>query len=82
MRIWLDPDKLNKFALSIAEIEQAITYQDAQVTYGSLGGTPALPGQLYSYTITGQKYLETVEQFEQVLLLRLVYCVTSAHYYL
>ncbi|MCR5536839.1 MAG: efflux RND transporter permease subunit [Succinivibrio sp.] len=68
MRIWLDPEKLQKFALSIGEIEDAIQAQNAQVTYGSLGGTPAMPGQMYAYTITGQKYLETTQEFENILL--------------
>ncbi len=68
MRVWLDPEKLNNYAISASEVTSAITAQNAQVTYGSLGGTPALPGQMYTYTITGQKRLETVEQFENILL--------------
>ena len=68
MRVWLDPDKLTKYKLSVGEIESALKAQNAQITYGSLGGTPAMPGQMYAYTITGQKYLESVEQFEKVLL--------------
>lgn len=68
MRVWLDPVKLNNYAISPDEVIAAIDAQNEQVTYGSLGGTPAVPGQMYSYTITGQKHLETVEQFENVLL--------------
>ncbi len=68
MRIWLDPEKLTNFAISVAEVTSAITAQNAQVTYGSLGGTPAVEGQQYAYTITGQKRLENVEQFENILL--------------
>ena len=68
MRIWVDPEKLTNLAISIPEVTAAITAQNAQVTYGSLGGTPAVPGQQYSYTITGQKRLENVEQFENILL--------------
>ena len=68
MRVWLDPDKLTKYKLSVGEVEDSLKAQNAQVTYGSLGGTPAMPGQMYAYTITGQKYLESVEQFEKVLL--------------
>ncbi|MGN1280415.1 MAG: efflux RND transporter permease subunit [Succinivibrio sp.] len=68
MRVWLDPKKLNNFTLSASEVLAAIQAQNAQVTYGSLGGMPAIPGQMYAYTITGQKRLETVEQFENILL--------------
>ena len=68
MRVWLDPKKLSNYALSAGEILSAITSQNAQVTYGSLGGTPAVKGQMYAYTITGQKRLETVAEFENILL--------------
>lgn len=68
MRVWLDPEKLTNFSISVSEVSSAIQAQNAQVTYGSLGGTPAVPGQQYSYSITGQKRLETVEQFENILL--------------
>lgn len=68
MRIWLDPEKLNNLAVTVAEVTNAILQQNAQVTYGSLGGTPAVPGQQYAYTITGQKRLENVKEFENILL--------------
>lgn len=68
MRIWLDPEKLNNLAITVAEVSAAIKAQNAQVTYGSLGGTPAVEGQQYAYTITGQKRLENVKQFENILL--------------
>lgn len=68
MRIWLDPEKLTNFSIAVSEVSAAIQAQNAQVTYGSLGGTPAVAGQQYSYTITGQKRLETVKEFEDILL--------------
>ena len=68
MRIWVDPKKLNNYSIAINEIFAAIQAQNAQVTYGSLGGMPASPGQMYAYSITGQKRLENVEQFEKILL--------------
>ncbi len=68
MRVWLDPNKLNNFKITPGQVNAAILAQNAQVTYGSLGGTPAMPGQMYSYTITGQKHLENVTQFENILL--------------
>lgn len=68
MRIWVDPNKLNNLAITISDITSAIQAQNAQVTYGSLGGTPAVPGQQYTFTITGQKRLESVKQFENIIL--------------
>ncbi len=68
MRIWVDPEKLNNLAVSIDEVSSAITAQNAQVTYGSLGGTPAVPGQQYTYSITGQSRLQTAQEFENILI--------------
>lgn len=68
MRIWLEPEKLNNLRVSVTEVTSAITAQNAQVTYGSLGGTPATEGQLYSYTITGQSRLQTPEEFGNILI--------------
>jgi multidrug efflux pump len=41
MRIWLDADKLNSFALTPVDVSNAITNQNVQVAGGQLGGTPA-----------------------------------------
>ncbi len=68
MRIWIDPEKLNNLSMSISEVVSAIKTQNAQVTYGSLGGTPAVKGQQYAYTIVGQSRLDNVEQFENILI--------------
>jgi Cation/multidrug efflux pump len=63
MRIWLDPNKLNYFNLSIEEIIAAIQAQNAQVTAGQLGALPATEGQELNATITAQSRLKTPEQF-------------------
>jgi multidrug efflux pump len=68
MRIWLDPAKLNNFKLTPGDVQAAIRAQNAQVSAGQLGGTPAVPGQGFTASITAQNRLETVEQFERILL--------------
>ena len=68
MRIWLDPNKLNYFNLSIEEIIGAIQAQNAQVTAGQLGALPAKEGQELNATITAQSRLKTPEQFQNILL--------------
>lgn len=68
MRVWMDPTKLNNYKLTAGDIKAAITAQNTQVTAGQLGGTPALPGQGFSATITAQSRLQTAEQFEAILL--------------
>jgi multidrug efflux pump len=68
MRIWLDPNKLNSFQLTPADIQTAIKAQNAQIALGKLGGTPAVNDQQFTATIMGQTRLSTPEQFGNVLL--------------
>ncbi|MCU0842169.1 MAG: efflux RND transporter permease subunit, partial [Thiobacillaceae bacterium] len=68
MRVWLDPAKLNNYRLTPADVQAALRAQNAQVSAGQLGGTPAVRGQGFTASITAQHRLETVEQFERILL--------------
>ncbi|MBS1137968.1 MAG: Hydrophobe/amphiphile efflux, partial [Proteobacteria bacterium] len=68
MRVWLDPDKLNNYRLTPGDVQAAIRAQNAQVSAGQLGGTPAVKGQGFTASVTAQSRLETAEQFEQILL--------------
>jgi multidrug efflux pump len=68
MRIWLDADRLKAYALTPADIAAAVTAQNAQVSVGELGGTPAVRGQQLNATITAQGRLHTPEQFRNVVL--------------
>ncbi|MFP5382614.1 MAG: efflux RND transporter permease subunit, partial [Gammaproteobacteria bacterium] len=68
MRIWLDPAKLLKYRLMPSDVMAAVRAQNAQVSAGQLGGTPAVPGQGFTATITAQSRLQTVGEFERILL--------------
>ena len=68
MRIWLDPDKLTNYKLTPGDVSTAIAAQNAQIAAGQLGGAPALKGQQLNATITAQSRLQTVDQFENILL--------------
>ena len=68
MRIWLDPGKLNTYALTPDEVIATIRAQNAQVAVGQLGGTPAIDGQQINATITGSDRLQTPEQFRDIVL--------------
>jgi hydrophobe/amphiphile efflux-1 (HAE1) family protein len=68
MRIWLDPNKLNSFKLTTAEVETAVKAQNAQVSAGQLGGLPSAQAQQLNATITAQTRLKTAEQFEEIIL--------------
>ena len=66
MRIWLDPNTLHTYQLSIPEVTAAIQAQNAQVAVGSLGGAPAIDGQQLNATINAQARLQTPEQFRDI----------------
>src|SRR5262249_17574690 len=40
MRVWLDPDKLKSFGLTVLEVQNAIKNQNLQVASGQIGGPP------------------------------------------
>jgi multidrug efflux pump len=67
MRIWLDPDKLNNFGLTTADLIAAIKAQNVQVSAGQIGGLPAVPGQEITAAIIGPTRLSTAEEFRQIL---------------
>ena len=68
MRIWLDPAKLNNFALTPVDVKSAIQAQNVQISSGQLGGLPASSGQQLTATIIGKTRLQTPEQFRNILL--------------
>ncbi len=68
MRIWLDTDKLNSFALTPVDVSNAIQSQNVQVAGGQLGGTPAPTTQRLTATITEATLLHTPAEFENILL--------------
>ncbi len=68
MRIWLDPAKLNNFHLTTNDVIAALQAQNAQVSAGQFGGTPAVPGRQLNATITARTLLQTPEQFDNIIL--------------
>jgi multidrug efflux pump len=66
MRIWLDPNKLDTYRLSVNDITTAVRAQNAQVTVGQLGGAPSVEGQQLNATISAQSRLQTPEQFRNI----------------
>jgi multidrug efflux pump len=68
MRIWLNPSLLNNYRLTTAEVVAALQAQNAQVSAGQFGGTPAVGGQQLNAAITARTLLQTPEQFGEVIL--------------
>jgi len=53
IRIWLDTDKLQGYGLSSSQVLNAINAQNAQFATGSLGADPAVKGQTFTATVSG-----------------------------
>jgi multidrug efflux pump len=68
MRIWLDPDKLFQYSLTVSDVKNAITTQNIQVSSGELGGLPAVKGQQLDATIIGPSRMESQDEFKEILL--------------
>ena len=68
MRIWLNPAKLNNYHLTTNDVIAALQAQNAQISAGQFGGTPAAPGQQLNATITARTLLQSVEQFDAIIL--------------
>ncbi len=68
MRIWIDPAKLVGFNLSSTDVTAAIRAQNAQVSSGTIGDLPNLPGQAVFATVVVEGQLASVEQFGNVVL--------------
>ena len=68
MRIWLDPTRLNNYHMTPNDVIAALQAQNAQVSAGQFGGNPATPGQQLNSTITARTLLQTVEQFDAIIL--------------
>jgi hydrophobe/amphiphile efflux-1 (HAE1) family protein len=66
MRIWLDPIKLNSYALTVADVTAAVQAQNAQVSAGQIGAQPAPKDQMLNATVSVQSRLQTPEQFANI----------------
>ena len=66
MRIWLDPARLDKYALMPSDIREAVLAQNTEVAAGQIGALPAQPGQQLTATITARSKLQTVEEFRSI----------------
>jgi hydrophobic/amphiphilic exporter-1 (mainly G- bacteria), HAE1 family len=68
MRVWLDPDKLKAYGLTVLEVENAIKHQNIQVAAGQIGGPPVPSGQLFQFTVNTLGRVSDAEQFENIII--------------
>jgi len=66
MRIWVDPNKLVSYGLSISDVNNAIRENNVEIAPGRLGDLPAAKGQLITVPLSAQGQLGDVEQFKNI----------------
>ncbi len=66
MRIWLDPDKLTDYRLTISDVITALRSYNVEVSAGQFGGAPAVKGQRLNASIVVQNMLKTPQEFADV----------------
>jgi multidrug efflux pump len=68
MRVWLDPGRMHGFGITTADVVAAIKAENATISAGQLGGSPAVEGQPLNVTVIAQQRLETAAEFGDILL--------------
>ena len=66
MRVWLNPDKLNNFHLTMDDVIQKLQAYNVEVSAGQFGGLPAVEGQRLNASIIVQSLLKTPEEFAAI----------------
>jgi len=66
MRIWLNPDKLTDYYLTVEDIIMALRAYNVEVSAGQFGGAPAVEGQRLNASIIVQNLLETPDEFAAI----------------
>ncbi|PJE55663.1 efflux RND transporter permease subunit [Marinomonas sp. BSi20584] len=66
MRIWVDPNKLTSYSLTMADLTTAIAQQNTQIAPGSVGASPSVTGQRVTVPLTVQGQLNSPEEFASI----------------
>jgi len=66
MRVWLNPDKLTDYKLTVADIVAAVKVYNVEVSSGQFGGLPAVAGQRLNASIVIQNLLQTPDEFADI----------------
>ncbi|RJR44241.1 MAG: efflux RND transporter permease subunit [Deltaproteobacteria bacterium] len=66
MRVWVNPDKLTDYRMTMADVVQGLQAYNVEVSAGQFGGAPALDGQRLNASIIVQNLLKTPEEFAAI----------------
>ncbi|MCX7231842.1 MAG: multidrug efflux RND transporter permease subunit [Burkholderiales bacterium] len=68
MRLWVDPDRLAKYRLSVNEVIAAVREQNQNFPVGEIGQAPADRGQSLTFPVQTAGSLVEVEQFADIVI--------------
>ena len=66
MRIWLNPDRLVDYHLTVDDVVAALQSYNVEVSAGQFGGAPAMKGQRLNASIVVQSLLKTPDEFAAI----------------
>jgi HAE1 family hydrophobic/amphiphilic exporter-1 len=66
MRIWLNPDKLTEYQMTVEDVVAGLRAYNVEVSAGQFGGAPAVEGQRLNAAIVVQSLLKTPEEFASI----------------
>jgi len=66
MRVWLNPEKLTDYHLTVDDIVAALRTYNVEVSAGQFGGIPAVQGQRLNASIIVQNMLSSPEEFAAI----------------
>jgi len=66
MRIWLNPDRLVDYHLTVEDVVAALKSYNVEVSAGQFGGAPAVQGQRLNASIIVQSMLKTPDEFAAI----------------
>ncbi|HEY9199005.1 MAG TPA: multidrug efflux RND transporter permease subunit [Gammaproteobacteria bacterium] len=67
MRIWVDPDQLAKFKLTVGDVAAAIKEQNQNFPVGEIGSQPSPSGQLLTFPVQTRGTFSSPEEFADVI---------------
>jgi multidrug efflux pump len=68
MRLWLDPDRLAKYRLTVNDVGNAVREQNQNFAVGEIGQSPADSGQTLTFPVQTAGGLTEVEQFRNIVI--------------
>ena len=67
LRVWLRPDELAAYNLTVSDIVSVISAQNVQIGAGQIGDQPAASKQVYTYTVQTEGRFTTPEEFGDII---------------